>query len=130
MGPRVGNLFGPNIPEVIRDPELDTFLDRTSVRSLGTLRWTPFWTKQKKIEKEIWKKKCLKKNFEEFFFEKLNFWEKNLETNLEFFFEENKFWKKYLEKKIKIKLKEKKSDKILKKKIWKTKILKTKNIEN
>ena len=48
-GPRVGNLFGPNIPEVIRDTFLDTFLDRTSVRSLGTLRWTPFWTKQKKI---------------------------------------------------------------------------------
>ena len=38
-GPRVGNVFGPNIPEVIRDPALVTFLDRTSLRSVGTPRW-------------------------------------------------------------------------------------------
>ena len=42
--PRVGKVFGPNIPKVIRDPALVRFLDRTSVRSFGTPRWTDFWT--------------------------------------------------------------------------------------
>ena len=37
-GPRVSDVFGPNIPEVIRDPASVTFLDRTSLKSFGTLR--------------------------------------------------------------------------------------------
>ena len=43
-GPCVRQVFGPNICEVIRDPAWDRFLDRTSVRSFGTPRETPFWT--------------------------------------------------------------------------------------
>ena len=43
-GPRVTQVFGPNICEVIQDPVSHRFLDQTSVRSFGTPRHTGFWT--------------------------------------------------------------------------------------
>ena len=38
-GPRVGKVFGPNIPKVVRNPALVRFLDRISQRSFETPHW-------------------------------------------------------------------------------------------